>query len=242
MTDDKGKKGAPLQPLDPRTLGWWAHSIRVASGWSQETVAELSGLNVRTIQRVEAGRPSTVDTRRALAHGLNYDDVDFFNKPENAIKIEGIRAEICRVYDQELRNQQFPGCTFIDAAEANSGKELADFAEHTGVWTSGFDHDTSQKAKELFCSLVDYITEYGDVDELYSQTDKLNVHAALDDLLAELNQEGYGFYFASRPMKVTNENWKDKTPLRMIFGYMKLLPTGKSPVQFAVPKTDRLVW
>jgi hypothetical protein len=162
--------------------------------------------------------------------------------PKMLSKLKEYEPKFAVYMTKEPRNQQFPGCTFIDAAEANSGKELADFAEHTGVWTSGFDHDTSQKAKELFCSLVDYITEYGDVDELYSQTDKLNVHAALDDLLAELNQEGYGFYFASRPMKVTNENWKDKTPLRMIFGYMKLLPTGKSPVQFAVPKTDRLVW
>jgi hypothetical protein len=51
MTNDKGKKAPPPQAIDPQTLGWWAHSIRVASGWSQETVAELSGLNVRTIQR-----------------------------------------------------------------------------------------------------------------------------------------------------------------------------------------------
>lgn len=94
MTDGKSKKGAALQTIDPRTLGWWAHCIRVASGWSQETVAELSGLNVRTIQRVEAGYPSSVDTRRALARGLNYDDVDFFNKPENVLRIETIRSEL----------------------------------------------------------------------------------------------------------------------------------------------------
>jgi transcriptional regulator with XRE-family HTH domain len=96
MTYHKGRKGTPLQPFDPQTLGWWAHSIRVASGWSQETVAELSGLSVRTIQRVEAGHPSSVDTRRALAHGLNYDDVDFFNNPESAREVEQIRSEILR--------------------------------------------------------------------------------------------------------------------------------------------------
>jgi transcriptional regulator with XRE-family HTH domain len=239
MTDDKSKKGAPLQPFDPQTLGWWAHSIRVASGWSQETVAALSGLNVRTIQRVEAGHPSNVDTRRALARGLNYDDVDFFNKPENAIKIEEIRSEILRAYEEELRNKQFPGCRFIDATEAKSGKELADYAERIEAWSSGFDEDTPRRAREVFCSLVDHITEYGDVAELYSQTDKLGVHAAVDDLLAELNQEGHGFYFGARAMKLTNDNWENKTPLKMNLGYMKLLPAGKSPVQLAVPNTVR---
>ena len=245
MTDGKSKKGAALQTIDPRTLGWWAHCIRVASGWSQETVAELSGLNVRTIQRVEAGYPSSVDTRRALARGLNYDDVDFFNKPENVLRIETIRSELFQAGEElqeELRDKQFPGCTFVDATEAKSGKALAGFAENIGVWTSSYDEDTPQKVKEMFCNLVDYLTEYGDVDELYSQTDKLDVHAALGDMLADLNQEGYGFYFGSRPMKLTNEHWKDKTPLKMTFGYMMLLPAGRSPVQFAVPKTSRFKW
>jgi len=31
--------------------------------WPQETLEELSGLTVRTIQRVEAGQPSSIDTR-----------------------------------------------------------------------------------------------------------------------------------------------------------------------------------
>ena len=129
MANDKSKKATPPQPIDPQTLGWWAHSLRVASGWSQETVAELSGLNVRTIQRVEAGHPSSVDTRRALARGLNYDDVDVFNKPETAAYIEGLRSEILRICHDDIRQKQFPNCTFIDATEAKSGKDLADFAE-----------------------------------------------------------------------------------------------------------------
>ena len=49
-------------------------------GWSQETLAELSGLTVRTIQRVEAGQTSSLDTRRALARGFEIPDTDVFLK------------------------------------------------------------------------------------------------------------------------------------------------------------------
>jgi transcriptional regulator with XRE-family HTH domain len=237
MTNDKSKKAPPPQPIDPQTLGWWAHSLRLASRWSQEAVAAQSGLNVRTIQRVEAGHPSSVQTRRALARGLGYDDLDVFNKHENAAHIESLRAEILRISDDAIRQAQFPGCIFIDATEAKSGKDLADFAEEISAWMPSFDDDTPQRAKELFCSLVDYITDYGETAELCCQTDKLGIHAQLDDLLSELNQEGYGFYYASRAMKLTNDAWKDKTPLRTTLGYMRLLPTGKSPVQLAVSKT-----
>lgn len=42
-------------------------SLRLERGWSQEHLAELSGLSVRTIQRLERGEPAALETRRALA-------------------------------------------------------------------------------------------------------------------------------------------------------------------------------
>ncbi len=34
--------------------------LRLQRGWSQEQLAELSGLSVRTIQRLERGQPASV--------------------------------------------------------------------------------------------------------------------------------------------------------------------------------------
>lgn len=42
-------------------------SLRLARAWSQEQLAELSGLSVRTVQRIENGDQPSLETLSALA-------------------------------------------------------------------------------------------------------------------------------------------------------------------------------
>ncbi|MFM0732753.1 helix-turn-helix transcriptional regulator [Paraburkholderia sediminicola] len=55
--------------------------FRETRQWSQEQLADLSGLSVRTIQRVEGGDTSGFDTRRAIARAFGFEDIDALNKP-----------------------------------------------------------------------------------------------------------------------------------------------------------------
>ncbi|MEM7283134.1 MAG: helix-turn-helix domain-containing protein, partial [Pseudomonadota bacterium] len=41
--------------------------LRLQRGWSQETLAELAGVSVRTIQRIERGKEPGIETAKALA-------------------------------------------------------------------------------------------------------------------------------------------------------------------------------
>ena len=41
--------------------------LRLKRGWSQQQLAEASGLSTRTIQRVEAGHPASVETLKSIA-------------------------------------------------------------------------------------------------------------------------------------------------------------------------------
>lgn len=45
-------------------------SLREQRGWSQEQLADVSGLSARTIQRVEATGAASLETRMALAAAL----------------------------------------------------------------------------------------------------------------------------------------------------------------------------
>ena len=49
--------------IDPARL----RALRTARQWSQEQLAQLSGLNLRTIQRLESGAKASIESLRALA-------------------------------------------------------------------------------------------------------------------------------------------------------------------------------
>ena len=41
--------------------------LRLQRGWSQEQLADVSGLSVRTVQRLERGQPGSLESMKALA-------------------------------------------------------------------------------------------------------------------------------------------------------------------------------
>ena len=53
--------------------------LRLQRGWSQEQLAELSGLSVRTIQRLERGQPASVESLKSLGAVF---EIDFSNLKE----------------------------------------------------------------------------------------------------------------------------------------------------------------
>jgi transcriptional regulator with XRE-family HTH domain len=50
-----------------KETGMLVQKLRLQHGWSQEDLAELSTLSVRTIQRIERGRTASVESIKALA-------------------------------------------------------------------------------------------------------------------------------------------------------------------------------
>jgi len=47
--------------------------LRLQRGWSQEQLAELSGLSVRAIQRLERGQSASVESLKALGAAFEID-------------------------------------------------------------------------------------------------------------------------------------------------------------------------
>jgi transcriptional regulator with XRE-family HTH domain len=47
--------------------GALVQKLRLQRGWSQEQLAELSTLSVRTVQRIERGQTASLETLKALA-------------------------------------------------------------------------------------------------------------------------------------------------------------------------------
>lgn len=60
--------------------------LRKNHGWTQEQLAEKSGLTARTIQRLEAGNDVSLDTLNAVATAFNVNISDLFQTIDNKDK------------------------------------------------------------------------------------------------------------------------------------------------------------
>jgi transcriptional regulator with XRE-family HTH domain len=61
--------------------------LRLQRGWSQEQLAELSGLSVRTIQRLERGQTASVESLKALGAAFEI-DFSHLKEPEMSTNAE----------------------------------------------------------------------------------------------------------------------------------------------------------
>lgn len=81
-------------------------NLRMERGWSQEQLAEFSGLSVRTIQRVERGQPCGLESMKSLAAVFEVDinelkkDSDMTNQTPDKAEASYSNAE-----EQEAREQ-----------------------------------------------------------------------------------------------------------------------------------------
>jgi transcriptional regulator with XRE-family HTH domain len=224
--------------LDPAILAWWTRAIRHASHWSQEALAASSGLTVRTIQRVEAGRLSDVTTRRALARGLGYSNPEIFFDPEFAKTVTGFFRQIEQI-GKEALERRFPDRLRLRATPVLNGAELSRLAEIANAYNYCCDDDVSEEAKECAAALFDYLNDYGEAHELYSHVDKLAVHRELDSFLKDLEKFGVTVDSALQSTAISSENWPNQTPLPIDILCLVVHPKGRIIEEFWVPKKIR---
>lgn len=62
-------------------LGERLRNMRERKAWSQAHLADAAGLNIRTVQRIEAGEPCSYETMLSLSAALNVDVAQL--EPEN---------------------------------------------------------------------------------------------------------------------------------------------------------------
>ena len=75
--------------------------LRLKRGWSQQQLADASGLSVRTIQRIENGQTPSVETLKSLAAVF---EVDFSTlNPEEAVNPSTREEEEAFRYVRKLR-------------------------------------------------------------------------------------------------------------------------------------------
>jgi len=218
-------------PLTPDELALFIRAFREGRGWSQEQLAEISGLNVRTIQRVEQGHAASLDTRRALARAFEFQDIDALSKPLRIPTREDFE-EAKEKFDREH--------VTLTALPLTTGRQLAKLVECCSMDLSEPAFELPREAAIEFAALVDYFREYRDCADLYSETQKFDVYDDLQAHIDALKKRGVSLRYAERKLNVTfGIAQSDAKPVPVNALYVVAFPLGKEPEQFAVPKVGR---
>ena len=205
--------------------------LRQENKWSQATLAELSRLTERTIQRVESGQQSTFDTRRALAVAFGF-DMDFFNKPWPFPNVERLKA-----YTAELERTT----ASVSLGQIENGRALRTMME--GCHCSACDHigDLPKGVAEAFAAIVDNLRDYNDVRDIYTEQQRLELDEQIDGFLEDIRQTGAAVAAGLRHMKLRQ---KDDPPDREAMAwtaiYLVVANAKVLPSMIRVPKGVQL--
>lgn len=224
-----------IDTKDPKFLAFWTKCIRESSHWSQEALAAASGLDVRTIQRIEAGHPVSVTTRRALARGLGYDNPDVFEDPEFIKGVHALFEGMRKVQDEEVQ-KQFPDHMRVSVARVTSGEGLARVAYEANAYLFHADEAIADEAKEIAASIFDFLRDLGELGDDGSFSERLGYQRSLGELLEQLEALGAACYGAFRATKMVGANWADKTPIPLTVGYLTVVPVEKVLTEMMVPR------
>jgi transcriptional regulator with XRE-family HTH domain len=214
--------------LTPAELAVCIKMFREMRQWSQEQLAEISGLNVRTVQRVEQGLSASLDTRRALASAFEFEDIDVFNKPFTIPSEEELKAEKEK-FDREY--------VTLTAIPLTTGKQLAKLAEICSMDLSEPGFELTREADETFAALVDYFRDYRDCADVYSETQKFEIYDEMQSHIDALKTLGVSLRYAERKIQVKWGTEPDSKPMPVNVLYVIAFPLGKEPEQFATPKS-----
>lgn len=221
-----------IRTLTPAEVGVFIRAYREQRHWSQEQLAEISGLSVRTIQRVEQGQESSFDTRRALGVAFGFEDIDFLNKPLTLPTEEGLRAQQEKFEKENV---------IIPAHPLTTGRQLATLVAECDMDLSQPMCDLPPPAEAEFAALVDYHRDFRDCADLYSETQKLEVYADLQAHIDALSALEVSLCYATRKVAISwnaEEPKKSSTPSSVL--YVLAYPSGQVPKQVAVARKSRI--
>lgn len=216
--------------LTPGEIGRVVRAFRDEFGWSQETLAELADVTSRTFQRIEAGQPSSLDTRRAVARAFHFEDTDWLNKPFPLPDEAALKAQR-KVFDREH--------VVLDARLVN-GRELMAVLidEDCGCLVGTGLSELPEGSREAFAAALDFLQDCIDVRDVARRAEILSYGDDLEEILTPLRQARLVVALATRRARITEQGWEQ--PIAISILYLAVVPADAPPSKIAVSRRIRM--
>ncbi|CAB3799618.1 hypothetical protein LMG28688_04962 [Paraburkholderia caffeinitolerans] len=184
---------------------------------------------MRTIQRIERGETSGFDSRRAIARAFEFEDIDALNKPFSIPTPEELQATKEKFEREHITLKALP---------LETGRQLVRLAEMHSMDLSTPGFDLPREVDEEFATLIDFMREFRDVSDCYSETQKFEVYDELQQHIDALKASGVSLRYAERKLRLRfNGESADGKPFDTSVLYVVAFPAGKEPDEFATPRS-----
>jgi hypothetical protein len=195
----------------------------------------VGAMFTRARWRKERQYQATGETRRSLARGFGFEDWEVFNRVEMGQQFREIIDDLGKASMKQF-DEQHPDLVRLKMERAGRGSHLARAAENATCYWQHYDDDIADEAKAGAAMLFDYLREYGDAAELYSETEKFSVFSDLDGMLKDIEASGAAVHFAMRRCAVVGNDWPDETPHAIVIFYLVIAPVENVMGEIAVAK------
>jgi transcriptional regulator with XRE-family HTH domain len=228
MTTSSLQDALETRVMTPAELADFIKFLRDKNKWGQATLAEITRLTERTIQRVENGEPSSLDTRRALARAFGFEDLDVFDKPQPLLNFEKLKS-----YEAELERTT----VVIPITRIGDARTLRVMVEGASSSATEEIGKISARAREAFASMVDYLRDYNDIRDCYSMSQRLEVDRDIGALLETISAEGAVVGAGLRHARLRfKSDAPDCEPMDWTNIYFLLAPSDALPANIRVAK------
>ena len=222
------------QTIPPTILAIWTRTLRLASNLSQDALAEASGLSERTIQRVETIGRANLMTRRSIARGLGYDNIDIFDDPTFITTAADALAEI---HAEGAKNVEanYPDHIKLAVEPVSSGSQIASLIEQCDAWVYHCDDAAGIAGQRTSALLFDHVQDYGDIWGELPPSGRFEAQEAFTGLIAEIAPEGLCAYQSCRFDRLAQVGI-DRGPVPFNIGYLIIVPAGQTASHILVSK------
>jgi transcriptional regulator with XRE-family HTH domain len=166
--------------------------LRKEKAWPQDQLAEISGLSLRTIQRIEKSGNASLESKKALASAFGIKATELDENENNSA-----------ITDKETENFYFRVVT---------GTKLTEIIGGAYAYRMNHDNPKTEEETELIARSVRTIEDWGEFWPDIEADDRVKASFALTQLISELEEKGF-WVFGLR----TNEEYPaisgDKWPV-----------------------------
>jgi transcriptional regulator with XRE-family HTH domain len=166
-------------------LGQKIKKLREERAWTQERLAQIAEVSLKTIQRVEAGQNPSKETQMALASAFDIDLKDLINNDDDK-------------KDETNKNDKPVFLTRI-----SSSKSVLKIIE--GAYGISHDHDELKNDEwELVSEFFQLISDYMDIWEILEIGDKIKVEKDIQELISRLEENNL-WIFGTQDKQTINQ-------------------------------------